>query len=410
MASLNDDLKARKHSEIAPTTFVQEVVRIILLASNKQISVEEARLKSIALMHPPNSLRAISTNSGSETLDRQLGPPHFLYTAPGAQLPPQIKSDIGAATDIRSYANGSLNPQPLAQEKHTDQDTGVNTRDTRNQEGNDQSETEEDREMKKFQNMVKEEQIDRNAAFRTPGPMPKKHVDDKNELQESKEPPILGPSLVACERCIKSGRQCLAFNTTRRSVCSNCRKRRVRCSNSRKSMKQAAMEGNNGDHKPQPEAKPKLRRTVGPRRKTLSRRVDELEQVIEELRAEFVKQERNERLEDAILTMSNFVHQHTASADARLQIEQATAERIHTLEERLLVAGIPIHPLVPDAGTTSTNDSPPMSSKSIFSLPSTSTDPWAGVRLLPLHHVHGRRKRIGSEPEVLNIPKRARSE
>jgi len=73
MASLNDDLKARKYSEIAPTTFVQEVVRIILLASNKQIYMEEARLQSIALMHPPDSLRAISTSSDSETLDRPLG-------------------------------------------------------------------------------------------------------------------------------------------------------------------------------------------------------------------------------------------------------------------------------------------------------------------------------------------------
>ena len=319
---------------------------------------------------------------------------------------------------MQSHTNGNLDPQPLEQKKHSDHDTGVNTRDTRDREGNGQpelqrAETEEDREMKGFQNMIREEQIDRKPTLRSPGPVPKKYVDDKNELQlESKEPTIQGPSLVACERCIKSGGQCLAFNTIRRSVCSNCRQRRVRCSNSRKSMKQAAMGENNGEYKPQPsEAMPKSRRTVGPRKQALSRRVDELEQVIEELRAESVKRERNERLEDAILTMSNFVHQHTASVDARLQIEQATAERIRALEERLLVAGIPIHPLVPDAGTTATpNDSPPMSSKSMFSLPSTSTDPWAGVRLLPLHHVNGRRERVGSESEALNIPKRARSE
>jgi hypothetical protein len=71
MASLNDDLKVRNHAEIAPTTFVQEVVRIILLVAKKQISVEEARLQSIALTP---ALRAISTHSDlNETSDRSSG-------------------------------------------------------------------------------------------------------------------------------------------------------------------------------------------------------------------------------------------------------------------------------------------------------------------------------------------------
>ena len=74
MSCLNDDLKARRHPEIAPTTFVQEVVRLILLVSHKQISVEEARLKSIALTSPPEVLRAITTNSENETSDQSSGP------------------------------------------------------------------------------------------------------------------------------------------------------------------------------------------------------------------------------------------------------------------------------------------------------------------------------------------------
>jgi hypothetical protein len=305
-----------------------------------------------------------------------------------------------------------LDPESIVKEKNADQAICINTRD---RDGNGQSEpqreeVEEDRQMQELQN-IKEEEIDRKTADGIPGPMPKKYVDDKNEVQESKEPTIQGPSLVACERCVKYGRQCLAFNTTRRSVCSNCRQQRVRCSNSRKSMKQAAMGEKTGDHKPHPGATPKSRRTVGPRRQVLSRRVEELEQVIEELRAEVVKRERNDQLEDAILTMSNFIQQHTASLDARLQIEQATAQRLRSLEVTLLAAGLPIPaPLVPDAGIASRtrNDAPPISSKSVPSLPSTSTDPQRGVLLLPLHHVQGGRKRVGSE--VLSIPKRARSE
>lgn len=72
MASLNDDLKARKHPEIAPTIFVQEVVRIILLVLNKQISVEEARLQSIALMPPPDET--------SDRLSRVCILPHILFS------------------------------------------------------------------------------------------------------------------------------------------------------------------------------------------------------------------------------------------------------------------------------------------------------------------------------------------
>ena len=93
MACLNDDLKAGKHPEIAPTTFVQEVVRLILLVSRKQISMEEARLKSIVLIPPPDALRSLSTSSENGTSDQLLGvcilpyiplnntqPPHVLTT------------------------------------------------------------------------------------------------------------------------------------------------------------------------------------------------------------------------------------------------------------------------------------------------------------------------------------------
>jgi hypothetical protein len=81
MACLNDDLKAEKHPEIAPTTFVQEVVLLILLESKKQITMEEARLKSIALILPPDALRALSTSSENDTSDQLLGVcilPHIL--------------------------------------------------------------------------------------------------------------------------------------------------------------------------------------------------------------------------------------------------------------------------------------------------------------------------------------------
>lgn len=321
---------------------------------------------------------------------------------------------VGFATDIQLHGIASLHPEPIVRERNADQDIGSNT--ARDQEGNGQSEpqregAEEDRQMQELQN-IKEEGIDRKTAYGMPGPMPKKYVDDKNEVQESKEPAIQGPSLVACEQCVKYGRQCLAFNTTRRSVCSNCHQRRVRCSNSRKSMlKQAAMGEETGDYKPQPEAKPNLRRTVAPRRQVLSKRVEELEQVIEEMRAEVVKRERNDQLEDAILTMSNFIQQHTAALDTRLQIEQATAQRVRALEKTLLIAGIPIYPpvTVPDAGVTSrTNDASPMGSKSTPSLPRRYTDPLTDALSVPLHHVQGGRKRVASE--VLSIPKRARSE
>lgn len=307
----------------------------------------------------------------------------------------------------------SLHPEPIVREKNADQNIGINT--WRDQEGNGQSESqgegaEEDRQMQELQN-IKEEGSDRKTAYRIPGPIPKKYVDDKNEVQESKEPTIQGPSLVACEQCVKYGRECLAFNTTRRSVCSSCRQKRVRCSNSRRSMlKQAAMREQTGDHKSQPEAKPNLRRTVGPRRQVLSRRVEELEQIIEEMRAEVIKRERNDQLEDAILTMSNFIQQHTAALDTQLRNERATAQRVHALEEALRVASIPIHPLVSDAGVTSTNDASPMSSKSIPPFPRTSTEPQTGVLLLPLCHVQGGRKRVASSEVLNDVPKRARSE
>jgi hypothetical protein len=106
--------------------------------------------------------------------------------------------------------------------------------------------------------------------------------------------------------------------------------------------------------------------------------------------------------------MSNFIQQHTAALDTQLRNERATAQRVHVLEETLRVAGIPIHPFVWDAGVTSTNDASLMSSKSIPPLPRTSTEPQTGVLLLPLRHVQGGRKRVGSE--VLSVPKRARSE
>ncbi|KIM38796.1 hypothetical protein M413DRAFT_29746 [Hebeloma cylindrosporum] len=351
MASLNDDLKARNFVEIAPTTFVQEVVRIILLVANKQISVEQARLQSIALTLTPDALRGASTNGDSET---------------SGVIPSQIKAGVPAQA-------------------------GTNTRM--------REEAEEEPQMQELQKTIKEEQTDPKTSYRTPGPMLTKYVDNENEVEESKEPTIQGPSLVACERCIERGKQCLAYNTTRRSVCSNSHAKRVRCSNSRKSMKEAAMAKSKLNGDPQPDAKPQLGRTVGPRRQALSRRVEELEQVIEELKAEVVKRQRNDQLEDAILTMSNFIQQHTASLDARVQGEQATAQRVRALEATLLVSGIPVPPPVPEAAVASTNDGP-ISFKSISSLPSTSRD---GILLTPHHG----RKRVGSE--IFRIPKRARS-
>jgi hypothetical protein len=105
-------------------------------------------------------------------------------------------------------------------------------------------------------------------------------------------------------------------------------------------MKQAANGLKQGSHKPQPEVKPRLRQKVGPWNKQVSSGpVKKFEQVVEELRAEVVKREQDDQLEDAIFTVPNF-------------IQQTTTQRVRA------EVMVPISSLV-----TSTNDAAPMSSK-----------------------------------------------
>jgi len=326
MVALNRDLREAKEVSIAPI-FIQKTYPVLRSVKNGQLSLEQARTQLQAFpapaANPPASLTTAHNESclGNKRLAYHVSPSTAQMATTSKQTPGQSRPPVSPLPTLRTLSIlNPLSPPQLSDEPH---DLGT-----------DEEEREEEWEREVFQK-IKGEEIERKLTLRGSRPNASKYIDDQGEVKESTAPEIKGPSLVPCERCVNLGLNCLAFNMTRRSVCSNCYKKKTRCSNSKKAMKEVRKGGAPARNKSRPEATPKPRRV-------LSTRVDELEQVIDGLQAEVSQQDRNEKMENALLTIANFVQKHTELVEAQAEAERGMARRLHMLEAAMAAAGIPI--------------------------------------------------------------------
>jgi hypothetical protein len=325
MVALNRDLREAKEVSIA-YIFIQKSYPIMRSVKDGQLSLEQARTQLQAFPAPTANPPASSTTAYNKS---RIGNKHLTYHV----SPPEIRATTSEQTLGQSQPLGSLLPtlrtlsilNPLSPLQLSDEPQGL---------GADEEEREEEWEREVFQK-IKGEDIEQKLTLRGPGPNASKYLDDQGEVKESIAPDIKGPSLVPCERCVSLGFNCLAFNTTRRSVCSNCYKRKKKCSNFKKATREPRNGGARARSKSRPRATPKPRRV-------LSTRVDELEQVIDGPHAEVSQRDRNEKMENALLTIANFVQKHTELVEAQAKAERGTARRLQMLEAALPAAGIPI--------------------------------------------------------------------